>query len=78
MAVRANWTNLNITYFFATKYNKELTSSLSNEALILLSCLAFVIFLGLVGVVFDLTKFGDIEGIDYKEFEPHAEFKNGT
>ena len=67
-----NWTDVSVNYTMASQFKdtgiKEAVSDSMNIFTWLL--LLFFVLLGMVGMLFELTKLGDIEGLNYEELEP--------
>ena len=71
MAVKANWTDVNVKYRFATRDDTQVQAqSATPAAKILFIFVVVMILLGVVGTVIELTKLGDVSNIDYKKLEP--------
>ena len=66
MSLAANWTNPTVTYRFASRDDEKMMSQPASTGLILvLVAIIILMALGIAGTIIELTKIGDIEGLDY-------------
>lgn len=75
MAEGANWTNVAVSYRFASRDNVDIADSGSGPGfVILLIALIVLISLGAIGTLIELTRIGDLDDLDYKRLDPAAKF----
>jgi hypothetical protein len=75
MAGNASWTNVSVSYRFASRDDANLMKQPMTGGLALV--LAFIIImmvLGISGTIIELTKVGDVPDLDYKRLSPASKF----
>ena len=75
MAAGANWTNVDVSYRFSSRDDTALSNQPSTGAVkFMLVFMIIMLLLSVTGTILELTRFGDIKGIDYKKLDPVAKF----
>lgn len=74
MATGANWTDVSVSYTFASRDNHDKASKFSTGGIIVLLIFILLIILGIVGSIVELTKVGDIPDLNYQKLNNAAKF----
>ena len=75
MSLAANWTNPSVTYRFSSRDDEKMMSQPASAGLsLVLGAILIMMTLGIAGTVIELTRIGDVAGLDYKRLDPVSKF----
>lgn len=69
MAYNANWTDVSVDYYFASRTNEEMKSQKGTGYVVMLALMGLFILLAIIGAVVELSQIGDIEIQSYEELQ---------
>ena len=77
MAAGANWTDVKVSYRFSSRDDTAVASQpFSGAVKFLLAFMLIMVLLSVTATIIELTRIGDLKGIDYKRLDPVAKFVN--
>jgi hypothetical protein len=75
MSLAENWTNPTVTYRFASRDDENMMSQPASAGLsLVVGAIIIMMTLGVAGTVIELTRIGDVAGLDYKRLKQVSKF----
>jgi len=69
MANNSNWTNVSVSYYFASEDNADLKSAWTNGFTTMISILLAFIFFGVISLIINISRLGDKSNLNYTQLD---------